>query len=426
MAFLRNINFWNSLIPIRSPWLTQCNGVSVNAQTDPKNCGSCGRNCGDDGSGFITDDDLTFCNAGLCASHAHCPPSVGGGYRTSCGTDCQRGRCKTMRCRDLAADTANCGTCGHACNPGEMCCSGNCIKCKPGEVCCAGACANLTSDPTNCGSCGTVCRVANGAGGCMNGSCVISMCTPGFANCNGVYGDGCEVNLNTDPNNCGSCGKPCVGGKICLGGTCVCPQPLTDCNGVCTDIHGFDANNCGTCFGRCLSTQSCCNGVCKDLSSDPQTCGNCTTRCDQSCSGARLPCIEKKCEKAVPFVCWTKDANTQCLNSASITVNATTVAEATSCATLQSPNAPATCGMQPAMFSFAVWAPPDGVVSNPWDMNGDTDPVPCPKGTCENTVTVKALNATDALACAKARFAMSGEIIDPKYTSCSGTDCYPG
>ena len=49
-----------------------------------------------------------------------------------------------------------------------------------------------------------------------------STCAYGYANCNGQQDDGCEVNLNTDVNNCGSCGAKCTG--VSLNGNAVCDQ----------------------------------------------------------------------------------------------------------------------------------------------------------------------------------------------------------
>jgi hypothetical protein len=101
------------------------NGVLVNIMTDRANCGACGHNCGDDGTGFITDDDRCFCDTGACACRAYCLPP----WATSCGTDCVApGQCKTWRCRDLGSDPNNCGSCGHVCNAGESCCAGTCVN----------------------------------------------------------------------------------------------------------------------------------------------------------------------------------------------------------------------------------------------------------------------------------------------------------
>jgi len=46
-------------------------------------------------------------------------------------------------------------------------------------------------------------------------------CVAGFANCNGYAADGCEVNLMTDPSNCGSCGYTCSFFlPVCSNGSC--------------------------------------------------------------------------------------------------------------------------------------------------------------------------------------------------------------
>jgi hypothetical protein len=48
------------------------------------------------------------------------------------------------------------------------------------------------------------------------------VCSPGFANCDGEASDGCEVDLESDPTNCGACGVSCDG-RACLEGACASP-----------------------------------------------------------------------------------------------------------------------------------------------------------------------------------------------------------
>jgi hypothetical protein len=59
------------------------------------------------------------------------------------------------------------------------------------------------------------CSIANGTGqerwdGASFGGCRIVACDVGFADCNGRAGDGCEANISSDANNCGSCGTVCA------------------------------------------------------------------------------------------------------------------------------------------------------------------------------------------------------------------------
>lgn len=95
--------------------------------------------------------------------------------------------------------------------------------CPQGTSNCNGTCVNLQSDQNNCGTCGTICGASTF---CVNGTC--QTCTgSGMAICNGTC-----TNLKTDVNNCGSCGNDC-GGIPCLAGQCRCPGNLKNCGDSC-------------------------------------------------------------------------------------------------------------------------------------------------------------------------------------------------
>ena len=57
-------------------------------------------------------------------------------------------------------------------------------------ACCAGQCLDTAADVRNCGGCGTSCASASSAALCVAGACAAGSCNPGFADCNGLPGDG--------------------------------------------------------------------------------------------------------------------------------------------------------------------------------------------------------------------------------------------
>jgi hypothetical protein len=123
---------------------------------------------------------------------------------------------------DLLTDTANCGSCGHACDAGDACCRGACVDlattathcgacttaCGAGIDCCAGACADLETSMTDCGACGHTCGATES---CRAGVC----CGTGGLVCRGAC-----VDPRVDEMNCGACGVACRGNETCTMGCC--------------------------------------------------------------------------------------------------------------------------------------------------------------------------------------------------------------
>lgn len=340
-----------------------CNGTGSCNGGSPVYCGSNGNPCTYNGTcnpatgacSYPNAPDLTACPGGTChsgvctgscttdancatnqyCSGGNCVPKVGVGAACTgnnvCASGvCQFGFCQGASCTDLIKNGTEtdvdcgggtCATCvnGKTCGANADCQSGLCqggvctVSCPGGQFNCSGTCYNLNTDVNNCGTCGHICSTANGAAACTAGNCTIASCNAGFADCDGNPADGCEINLNSNVNNCGSCGHLCSApnaNSACAGGACV----ITSCNAGFLNCDGSPANgcevsvntdpiNCGSCGTVCSSshiTPTCaggvCNGVCTtgfaDCNGNKQTdgcetsiatsatnCGGCGTVC---------------------------------------------------------------------------------------------------------------------------------------------------
>ena len=160
-----------------------------------------------------------LCQAGMCtiscnSGFANCNANNADGCEVSTQNDASNcGGCGLM-CPTPSNSTPTCSMamCGIACTSPFLNCDGmNGNGCE----------VNPTSDASNCGGCGTVCAPAqNAAPMCSSSQCTF-VCNPGFADCDTLPGNGCEVNTTNDNVNCGNCGVVCGGGTPnCVSGTC--------------------------------------------------------------------------------------------------------------------------------------------------------------------------------------------------------------
>ncbi len=79
-----------------------------------------------------------------------------------------------------------------------------------------------TSDADNCGACAHTCGTLNtDSVSCETSACAFT-CTDPYRHCSTDDTSGCETNVGTDSDNCGSCGHSCLGG-LCVSGNC---QPI--------------------------------------------------------------------------------------------------------------------------------------------------------------------------------------------------------
>jgi len=163
---------------------------------------------------------------------------------------CHAGRCRGAdqpgplslggpgACRARALQPAPCGGRGSRDRPGTRGRVPLPPAAWPNGTTADGCETNTKTSVGNCGSCGNACSVSHGAPACVNGTCAVASCDPGFADCNGSAADGCEVNTQTSASNCGACGNDCRN----FGQTC--------CGTYCADLEN-DFDNCGSCGFRC-------------------------------------------------------------------------------------------------------------------------------------------------------------------------------
>ncbi len=116
---------------------------------------------------------------------------------------------------------------------------------------------NISSDPNNCGDCNSICpNLAHAVSGCQDGNCVIASCQAGWDNCDGNPANGCETDIYTNVNHCGYCNHVCTfphAAATCVGGNCT----LGACDSGYGNCDGNPANGCetnlndggGTCAG---------------------------------------------------------------------------------------------------------------------------------------------------------------------------------
>src|SRR5262249_28526621 len=144
------------------------------------------------------------------------------------------------------------------------------VNCSPSV---ADGCETQLGTMTNCGACGDTCSAPNTTATCDQstnpGTCSYS-CVAGFANCNGTMSDGCEIDTQTDNNNCGSCGHVCPPGTTCQQGSCI---------GFCPAGPAGDCSHFNSCSGHgCCTSQSSCN------CDEPWSGAGCTDRPTIDCS----------------------------------------------------------------------------------------------------------------------------------------------
>jgi hypothetical protein len=341
---------------------TLCTDRCVDLRADSANCGACGHACspGQTCSAGTCKTAPPSCNDGVkngnetdvdCGGTC---PKCGNGKNCTANADCVSGACCHGTCVDpqtFQTDLANCGTCGHACSPGQTCVAGVCQN--PPPTCIDGI-KNGTETDVDCG--GSCQPCANGKHCAVNGDCQSGFCTGGMCvadPCQGVHcddgntctndicqngncthppraaGSPCETGVCNGAGTCVSCLSsgdcPPLPGAIgtCQAGQCdyICAAGFDSCDGNmnngCETNTGADVSNCGTCGHHCTNnngTATCQGGQCgiqcnagfgncdgdvsngceTNLLSDVNSCGGCGLIC--STAHGTGACVNGVCQ----------------------------------------------------------------------------------------------------------------------------------
>ncbi|MBL8601309.1 MAG: hypothetical protein JNK72_05245 [Myxococcales bacterium] len=232
---------------------TCCDGACVDTLSNIANCGACSNRC-------AVTNGAPSCMNGICAvgtcnaPFADCDNAALNGCETNTLNSAAHCGACGMACpaRPNAAASCNGGTCAYACTPGFADCDGN-----PANGCEI----DLQSDPQRCGACNTVCNPPNGTPRCAAGQCAVGRCVDGFGDCDGNATNGCETDLRASTTHCGQCGTACAARANafpgCLSGRCVtsCVMGFQDCDGEANNGCEVDLRtslgHCGACGRAC-------------------------------------------------------------------------------------------------------------------------------------------------------------------------------
>jgi hypothetical protein len=170
-----------------------------------------------------------------------------------------------------ANNTCTAGQCAYTCSDG-FCDFGNgsCVA-NDTIAACGPSCTACPVDPNGTPECVSASAGAAPATSCADCACRTT-CNTGY--CPNQAGSCAQTDVQTDANNCGSCGTVCPSDPSAFGGT-----PLCDAGGCSLDCPTYPSDG-GSSFA--------CNGKCNDTvgSTDPHNCHACGNDCQGGWCGS--------------------------------------------------------------------------------------------------------------------------------------------
>ncbi len=238
--------------------------------TTPQYCDSCKNNCED-----LPQIEIVACDNSQCKI-LDCQGDWGncdGRWETGCETD-------------LANSSSHCRECENSCSKkphtNVKCQNKECVyTCFSGWGNCdddwnTGCETNLTNSSSHCGKCKNSCSLPHTISYCESSQCQIVACDQDYGDCKDLE-DGCETNLKTNVNHCGSCTNNCEDlpnvktvecrEKECVILSCEAGYVLEyGCEKIANDYACNSDNQCasGNCFNKICrpSYWVCDSGVC--------------------------------------------------------------------------------------------------------------------------------------------------------------------
>ncbi|AUX46027.1 hypothetical protein SOCE26_075300 [Sorangium cellulosum] len=127
---------------------------------------------------------------------------------------------------------------------------------------------------------------------CVSGRCECPV-GQGYCPLEAASGFHC-IDVQSDGENCGACGRSCPAQTTCVGGQCTCAEGLALCGSTCVDLSRNELH-CGAC-GEACNGRDCIDGVCTLCGELGEPCCN-GARCSDDLSecGQSGTCVPKAC-----------------------------------------------------------------------------------------------------------------------------------